>query len=169
MATWDQVRQNPTLYPHALLPGEGERLQWHDDAHRPHSSQVFCVSAFGTLRHFSVRDQVICQLLAPREASATSDATWTIELEAVRPDLLSEYGGVQASSVDALLLNLRAVYCIGSKFWKDAEDGFGGCSQPKPDKRGAVKCAGYYGPGSDLKTRTNAWCRGAMWRPSVVC
>lgn len=62
MATWGQVKPNPTLYPQALLPGQGEELRWHDDAHRPHSSQVFCVSAFGALRNLPVRDWVIGRL-----------------------------------------------------------------------------------------------------------
>lgn len=157
MATWEQVRQNPTLYPQALLPGEGERLHWHDDAHRPHSSQVFCVSAFGTLRQLPVRDQVIGQLLGQPETSTEHELTWDIGLEAERPALLSEYGPGQPSSVDALLTNRRRVRCLESKFLSDAVAGFGGCSQPKK------QCAGYYGPGSDLKTKTNAWCRLEVW------
>lgn len=157
MATWEEVRQNPTLYSQALLSGEGERLRWHDEVHRPHSSQVFCVSAFGTLRQLPVRDQVISQLLGSAEMPTGDDPTWNIALEAERPDLLSEYGRVQASSVDALLQNRRSVRCLESKFLSDALAGFGGCSQPKK------KCAGYYGPGSDLKTGTNAWCRLEVW------
>ena len=157
MATWEQVQQNPSLYPQALLPGEGERLRWHDEAHRPHSSQVFCVSAFGTLRQLPVRDRVIGQLLGSLEAPIGDDQTWDIDLERERLDLLSEYGRVQASSVDALLQNRRAVRCLESKFLSDAVAGFGGCSQPKK------QCAGYYGPGSDLKTKTNAWCRLEVW------
>ena len=35
--------------------------------------------------------------------------------------------------------------------------GFKGCSQPKQ------QCAGFFGPGSDLKTKTNAWCRLEVW------
>jgi Restriction Endonuclease associating with ARP len=156
MATWEQVQRNPTLYPQALLPGEGERLRWHDDANRPHSSQVFCVSAIGTLRHLPARDQVIGQLVG-LDTPTAHESVWDIELEAERPDLLSEYGRVQPSSVDALLQNERAVCCLESKFLSDAVAGFGGCSQPKQ------QCAGYYGPGSDLKTRTPAWCRLEVW------
>ena len=63
MATWEQVQQNPTLYPQALQSGEGERLHWHRHADQPHSSQVFCVSAFGALRHLPVRDRIVGQLL----------------------------------------------------------------------------------------------------------
>lgn len=75
MATWEQVRNNPTLYPQALLPGDGEQLHWHDDADRPHSSQVFCVSAFGTLRHLPVRDRVIGRLFGEPDPQPA----WEIE------------------------------------------------------------------------------------------
>lgn len=162
MVTWEQVRNNPTLYPQALQPGEGERLHWHRHADQPHSSQVYCVSAFGTLRHLPVRDRVVGQLLG-QPVGTTDDANWSIELEVVRPDLLSEYGRVQPSSVDVLLRTRRTVVCVEAKFWKDAEAGFGGCSQPGQDENGQVRCAGYYGPGSDLKTKTRAWCRLEVW------
>ena len=157
MATWDQVRQNPTLYPQALLPNEGERFHWHADANQPHSSQVFCVSAFGTLRHLPSKNQVVQGLLGLPEPQPAGTSAWSIELEAERPDLLAEHGRVQASSVDALLKSKTAIFCLESKFLVDAMAGFGGCSQPKK------QCAGFYGPGSDLKTKTNAWCRLEVW------
>jgi hypothetical protein len=53
--------------------------------------------------------------------------------------------------------------CVEAKFLKDAEAGFGGCSQPGRDKNGDIRCAGYFGPGSNLKTRTGAWCRLEAW------
>ena len=34
-----------------------ETLKWHDHAHSPRSSQIFCISAFGTLRCLGVRDR----------------------------------------------------------------------------------------------------------------
>jgi hypothetical protein len=47
------------------------------------------------------------------------------------------------------------VICIESKFVFDAKEGFGACGQVK-----ARKCAGYYGPGSDLVTKDiKANCR----------
>jgi hypothetical protein len=107
MAAWAQVRQNPTLNPQALLPGEGERLHWHRHADQPHSSQVFCVSAFGTLRRLPVRDRVIGGLLEQPFGTTADDSDWAIELEVIRPDLLSEYGRVQPSSVDVLLRTRR--------------------------------------------------------------
>ena len=163
MATWERVQQNPTLYPQALQSSEGEQLHWHRHADKPHSSQVFCVSAFGTLRRLPVRDQVVGQLLGLPVVPTGDDPNWTIELEVVRPELLSEYGRVQPSSVDALLRTRQAVVCLEAKFLKDAEAGFGGCSQPTKDDNGDIRCAGYYGPGSDLKTRTGAWCRLEAW------
>ena len=163
MASWAQVQQNPTLYSQALLPGEGEQFRWHRHAHQPHSSQVFSVSAFGTLRSLPVRDHVVNTLLGQQVGTTATDSTWQIELEVVRPDFLSEYGPVQASSVDVLLRSQRVVVCLEAKFLKDAEAGFGGCSQPRVDENGEVRCAGYFGPGSDRKTGTGAWCRLEVW------
>ncbi|MCY3732931.1 MAG: hypothetical protein OXG42_01495, partial [Chloroflexi bacterium] len=40
----------------------------------------------------------------------------------------------------------------------DAREGFGGCGQ-----FGKGDCAGFYGPGSDLKTQSSAWCRLESW------
>lgn len=158
MATWKQVQQNPTLYPLALLSGEGERLRWHDSADQPHSSQVFCVSTFGMIRQLPVRDAIIRQFLESTTGTSNFvDSKWTIELEAENPELMSEYGQTQPTSVDALLQSESAVFSVEAKFLTDALSGFGGCSQPKKN------CAGFYGPGSDLKTGTNAWCRLEVW------
>jgi hypothetical protein len=163
VATWEQVRQNPTLYPQALLPGEGERFRWHRHADQPHSSQVFCLSAFGTLQHLPVRDQVVGRLLSQLVSTTGLDPKWHIELEVARPDLLSEYGQAQPSSVDFVVRSRQAVVCVEAKFLKDAEAGFGGCSQPKRSEEGGSKCEGYFGPGSDLKTGTGSWCRLEIW------
>lgn len=146
-----------------LRPGEGERLRWHRHADQPHSSQVFCVSAFGALRSLPVQDQVVGRLLGQPVATNDAGPNWHIELEVVRSNLLSEHGRVQPSSIDVLLRTQQAVVCVEAKFLKDADAGFGGCSQPKKNKKGGIKCAGYFGPGSDLKTRTNAWCRLEVW------
>ena len=163
MATWEQVRQNPTLYHQALQAGEGEQIHWHRHADQPHSSQVFCVSAFGTLQHLPVRDQVVGRMLDQTVGTTGTDPKWEIELEVVRPSLLSEHGRVQASSIDVILRNQQTVVCVEAKFLKDAEAGFGGCSQPKKNEKSGIKCAGYFGPGSDLKTKTDAWCRLEVW------
>lgn len=160
MATWAQVQQNPTLYPKALSSEEGAKIRWHPGANRCHSSQVFCVSAFGALRCLPVRDKVIPELLGLPPATPGKTPEWIIELEVESPHLLSEFGPGQASSIDALLLTDAAVFCVEAKFLSDAAEGFGGCSQPKQPKQ---QCAGHFGPGSDLKTGTNAWCRLEVW------
>ena len=59
----EQVKENPSLYPSALMSDEGELFHWHTDANVPHSSQVFCVSAFGSIRKLRVKDQIIGGLL----------------------------------------------------------------------------------------------------------
>jgi hypothetical protein len=154
--SWEQVKENPTLYPSALMPNEGECFHWHSDANLPHSSQVFCVSAFGSIRMLRVKDQVIAGLLQVPESEIQSTG-WNLQLEVERPELLTEYGSGQASSIDVVLQSATSVICIESKFLSDARAGFGKCSQA-PEK-----CAGYFGPGSDLKTMTNAWCRLEVW------
>lgn len=153
MATWEQAQQNPTFFQGALKEDEGKRLPWHRHADQPHSSQVFCVSAFGTLGQLSVRDHVISDLLGPISAGTN----WAVNLEATCPDLLFEDKTTQPTSIDVLLQTEQAVVCVESKFKSDATHGFGGCSQP------STNCYGYYGPGSDRKTGTNAWCRLEIW------
>jgi hypothetical protein len=80
------------------------------------------------------------------------DRHWSITVEVMRPDLLSESGG-QPTSIDVLLAADDAVVCVESKYLGDAQQGFGRCSQFP------AACRGFRGPGSDLKTATAAWCR----------
>ena len=121
MATWDQVQRNPTLY-QALPPSDGARLRWHDDADREHSSQVFCVSAFGTLRQLPVRDRVIRQLLGRSEPPPGNDPTWTVDLEVERPkhgDLVDDIGSL---SYLGKLRNIRKSDAIPADYFKDVSD-----------------------------------------------
>jgi hypothetical protein len=161
MPTWEQVRVNPTLYSNALFEDEGESFPWHKFAHLPHSSQVFCVSAFGTLRKLKSRDDIVRDLLAARPSMGDcqpSNNLWEIGLEVEDRKLLNEFGTPQPSSIDVCLTSPDAVYCLEAKFREDAMDGFGACGQPS--KR---QCAGHFGPSSDLKTMTDAWCRLEVW------
>lgn len=157
---------NPTLHPHALTDVErASGLKWHSHASSPRSSQAFCLSAFGTLRSITARDAILKSLFRGALACfprRTQPLCWTILPERENRELLSEFGTRQPTSIDALCVSADEVVCIKSKFVSDAGKGFGGCGQyskSKPEK----KCAGFRGPGSDLATRTGAWCRLENW------
>ena len=155
MATWMQVQDNPTLYPQALLGEDGNKFPWHKNADKPYSSQVFCVSAFGTLRQL-LNPQLIINGLLPPTVAAQEE--WRIELEVEQRELLAEYGPGQPTSVDVVLEADNAVICLEAKFLRDAESGFGKCSQVRDNN-----CAGFFGPGSDVASSTGAWCRLEVW------
>lgn len=163
MPTWEQVQHNPTVYQPHLWSPESQNIRWHDHAEKPHSSQVFCASAFETQRRIPIKNSVVETLISPLAGAVQSGRTWDIQIECVNQTLLSEYGGVQSSSIDVLLTNHESAICVEAKFRSDAKAGFGCCSQIDVQEDGTKKCAGYFGPGSDLKTRTNAWCRLEVW------
>jgi len=158
----DQIRGNPTFYAKVLDPAEfGSSFKWHGHAYSPRSSQVFCVSAFGVLQKLASKDRIIAALLSqafPEVATRGRPRSWAISLEHEDEFLLGERGTNQPTSIDVLCTSSKEVVCIESKFVTDAREGFGGCSQAS---RG--RCGGYYGPGSDLKTGTPAWCRLENW------
>jgi hypothetical protein len=58
------------------------------------------------------------------------------------------------TNVDVFCESPEAVVCVESKFLHDAKEGFGGCGQAN-----SGACAGFYGPGSDFRTKTASWCR----------
>ena len=159
---WQRIRRNPTLHRRVLVADAlGPDFPWHDQAHLPQSSQAFCVSAFGGLRQLDSRNQVISRFLStrfPEVAVKGRPRRWTIELEVSCRDLLGEHGPSQPTSIDALCESSREVICVESKFLRDARDGFGGCSQAS-----SGACKGFFGPGSDAKTNTPAWCRLETW------
>lgn len=159
---WKRIKRNPTLHDLALSDEEGLAFKWHDFAHSPRSSQVFCVSAFGTARQIESRDRVVAALLTkffPQIATKRRPREWSIYLEKEWPELLGEQGTRQPTSVDALCVSSREVICIESKFVTDAREGFGTCSQAKNGH-----CRGFYGPGSDKKPPySTAWCRLEIW------
>ena len=158
----DRILQNPTLHPRALLEGEREsRFKWHSSAASPRSSQVLCISAFGTLRRLNVRDTVIDRFVAgsiPVSQPGECPPRWSVKLEYEQSELLNELGGAQPTSIDVLLVSPKSVFAVEAKFVSDAGKGFGGCSQFSNGN-----CAGFYGPGSDLKTQSSAWCRLESW------
>jgi hypothetical protein len=158
---WSVVKRNSTLFPGAVSEEEGDRLKWHSDANSLHSSQVFCISAFGALRRFRNHDQIIAQVLSdsfPSMKAVLAPVQWHIELEYERKELLGEYGTPQPTSIDVLLTSGEAVFCVESKFKTDADKGFGPCGQASNGK-----CTGHYGPGSDIERATKAWCRLENW------
>ncbi|MCZ0944442.1 MAG: hypothetical protein OXJ53_15420 [Gammaproteobacteria bacterium] len=160
-----RILENPTLHPNALTEEERHagRIKWHGHADLPNSSQILCISAFGTLRYFEVRNEVIdrfVESVLPAYQSEPQVPKWDIFLEHERPELLNEMGSGRATSIDALLVSSKAVIAVEAKFAVDAEKGFGTCSTFHSSSRG---CAGFYGPGSDLKTKSDAWCRLEAW------
>jgi len=87
---------------------------------------------------------------------------WTITAEAGDRSLLGEWGR-QPTSIDALCVSPAGVVAIESKFDRDAHDGFGTCSRARVTEKTDRACEGFYGPGSDRRTGTAAWCRLEMW------
>ena len=158
----DNILQNPTLHPHALSEAErDQRFKWHRYAASPRSSQVLCVSAFGTLRSLNVRNTVIDHFLSgaiPDYWLGECPPQWSIKLEYEESELLNECGVNQPTSIDVLLASSKAIFAVEAKFVSDAKKGFGSCNQFSKGN-----CAGFYGPGSDLKAHTPAWCRLESW------
>jgi len=155
--SWQKVRQNPQLFP--LLRNDAgclPELPWHSHADLGNSSQTFCVSAFYSLTLMAVRDNVLNALfsIAFPTMPAPAKTGWDISPEKMDRLLLGEGGRQQPTSIDVFCASRSAVVCVESKFDRDAKDGFGGCSQARDGH-----CLGYYGPGSDAKTRGSEWCR----------
>lgn len=149
---WQQVRVNPTYYPDALSESEGQAIRWHSPS-SPRSSQVFCISAFGSLRHLPDGQNILQVLLTRCFPNLGLQGPWQVKLEHFDRNVLDETGRVTPTSVDVFCQSTSGAVCIESKFIADALEGFGRCSQfPK-------NCRGFYGPGSDSKTGTAAHCR----------
>jgi len=90
--------------------------------------------------------------------TAARPRRWDIQVEVEDTPLLSELGSSQPTSIDTLLTSSMEVVAIEAKFDRDASEGFGTCGQYRTQK-----CAGFYGPGSDLATKTSTWCRLENW------
>jgi hypothetical protein len=157
---WATVQANDTYWQGALDNAEGLEIKWHSPA-EPQSSQVFCISAFGGLRRLPDGQQILSALLSNSLPGIPCQGPWAQPIfEHTERDLLGETGPVMPTSIDAFYTSPKAVICVESKFLFDAREGFGGCSQIKKQKKqDTPNCAGYYGPGSDLKTASAANCR----------
>lgn len=150
---WQQVQHNPTYRFGALSESEGSKIKWHSPT-AADSSQVFCIAAFGELRSLPDGFDVLNRLFGETVPNIRPARRWDLAFEYVEKDLLGETGLGEGTNVDVLCTSNDAVVCIESKFLYDATEGFGGCGQAK-----AAHCAGFYGPGSDRKTRTTSHCR----------
>ena len=154
---FERILRNPSLYP-GVAAALGPGFPWHTHAASPRSSQALCLSAWAPLRYLDVRHAVVADVLAgclPVLRRAAGARRWEIALEVADPDVLHERGA-RATAVDVVLEAADAVVAVESKFLRDAQAGFRGCSQFP----GA--CRGFYGPGSDKATGTDAPCRLAV-------
>lgn len=159
----------PNLY--RLAVTDDEPIKWHSFAASENSSQALCLSAFGSLRAAEferTRNRVVGQFVGcafPSMRTKDRPRRWQIEVEAEEPQLLSEHGrqGTQPTSIDALVTSSNDVVAVEAKFDRDAHSGFGTCSQYNKGNPASGKCAGFVGPGSDIATKTAAWCRLENW------
>lgn len=149
---WLQVQTNPTYLGGALTESEGLNIRWHSPLSEQ-SSQVFCLSAFGFLRHVPDGQGILQALLTRHFPGAGLSGPWELLLEHSDRSILDESGRVTPTSLDVFCRSGTSAVSIESKFIVDAREGFGPCSQFPGN------CGGYYGPGSDLKTGTAASCR----------
>jgi hypothetical protein len=149
---WELVKANPSYLAGALSESEGQAIRWHSPS-SARSSQVFCISAFGSLRHLPDDQDIVQALLTRHFPDLGLTGPWKLTLEYSDRQVLDESGRVTPTSVDVFCRSASSAVCIESKFVADALEGFGSCGQ-FPNQ-----CHGFYGPGSDKKTRTSANCR----------
>lgn len=143
--SWKNIRKNPQFYPALGNEATLSTLPWHAFADSPKSSQAFCVSAFAGLGLLPTDVQTaVIRATIGNEGANEFGGPWKITLEHSDPFVLDEHGG-QATSVDALLTSPTTVVAVESKFWVDAREGFGGCSQVK-----SGSCRGFFGVGSAI-------------------
>jgi hypothetical protein len=157
-ALQDAIRRNIFLAAHGEIL-DWATFKWHRtngeaDAHVPHSSQAFCISVWGTFASSEGKPvrEVVTQLLCDAgftKALHQYPLRLPAKLESDSRELLNEYGGTQSHLDVALPLDGLSVV-IESKL----TERLGTCSQKKDGH-----CSGIYGPGSDLKLRSESPCR----------
>lgn len=150
---WTRAQKNPTYLSGALNHAEGQLIRWHSPE-APASSQIFCISVFGTLRSLPDGSAILNRLFAETMPNIPPANHWDLSFEYVDADVLGETGMGTPTNIDVYCVSPQAIVCIESKFRYDAEEGFGGCSQFNNGD-----CAGFHGPNSDRKTGTSAHCR----------
>lgn len=121
---WRQVQRNPTYRTGALTDVEGLRIRWHSPSSEQ-SSQVFCASAFGSLRHLADGQEILQELLTRYFPSVGLHGPWELALEHCDRSVLDESGPVTPTSVDVFCRSESNAVCIESKFIVDAREGFG--------------------------------------------
>jgi hypothetical protein len=77
---WMQVQRNPTYRTGALTDVEGLQIRWHSPSSEQ-SSQVFCVSAFGSLRHLVDGQEILQELLNRYFPGVGLRGPWELVLE----------------------------------------------------------------------------------------
>ena len=151
---WARVQKNRTYLPGALDDAEGQRIRWQSPE-SPASSQIFCVSVFGTLRSLPDGFAVLNRFLSEALPDIPPATHWDLTFEHVDAEVLGETGSGTPTDIDVYCVSPRAVVCIESKFRYDANEGFSGCGQFN-----ANDCAGFHGFGSDRKTpEVESLCR----------
>jgi hypothetical protein len=81
------VLELPPINQHANVDEEGSRIKWHSPR-SPHSWQVFCVSAFGALRHLPDCDALLARLFDGVLPASQSYGGWRLTPEHEDADLL---------------------------------------------------------------------------------
>lgn len=152
-----KIRANifPSAHP---AVGDWATFPWHrpdkgdeSAADRPHSSQSFCISVWGTAasKEGAVVRRVIAELLSDQALGAAWTESADLRLEYSRSELLGELGAGNPTQIDALLDLPGMTVAVESKLTEH----LGSCSQVP------TQCTGRYEAGSDLKTHSTAPCR----------
>src|SRR3954469_1485453 len=77
---WELVKANPTYLAGALSESEGEAIRWHSPS-SARSSQVFCISAFGSLRHLRDGQDILQALVTRHFPDVGLAGPWTVAME----------------------------------------------------------------------------------------
>lgn len=121
---WKLVKANPTYLAGALSEAEAQAIRWHSPS-SARSSQVFCISAFGSLRHLPDGQSILQALLTRHFPDVGLTGPWKLTLEHTDRQVLDESGRVTPTSVDVFCRSASSAVCIESKFVADALEGFG--------------------------------------------
>ena len=105
---WELVKANPTYLPGALSEAEAQAIRWHSPS-SARSSQVFCISAFGSLRHLPDGQEILQALLTRHFPDVGLAGPWKLTLEHTDRQVLDESGRVTPTSVDVFCRSASSV------------------------------------------------------------